>query len=169
MKFAKLHGLGNDFLVALGADVGSAPQSLSLLARNVCQRNTGIGADGVVFYRPTVGDADSDVSALIYNADGSRAEMSGNGMRCLAAYLVHSGADSSRSLRIRTVSGIKRFTLKERTGRAYIFESSLGIPILDPARIPVNLGLRHEPVIGYALEVEDGVVPVTISSMGNPH
>jgi diaminopimelate epimerase len=169
MKLAKLHGLGNDFLVAFGAEAGSASQSLSSLAQSACQRHTGIGADGVVFYQPTVGDAEADVSALIYNADGSRAEMSGNGTRCLAAYLIHSGGVPARSLRIRTVSGIKTFTLKERVGRAYIFESSLGSPIIDPAAIPVNLGSRNVPVIGFSLEVGSQVVPVTISSMGNPH
>lgn len=169
MKLAKLHGLGNDFLVALGAGAGSGSQSLSSLTRMLCQRHTGIGADGIIFYQPTAGDSEADVSALIYNADGSRAEMSGNGTRCLAAYLIHAGAVSNRSLRIRTVSGIKSFTLRERIGRTYVFESSLGSPILDPDAIPVNLGSRPGPVIGISLEVGGEVLPVTISSMGNPH
>ncbi len=169
MNLAKLHGLGNDFLVALGAEVGSPSQSLSALSLNVCRRHTGVGADGVVFYQPTVGDAEAEVSALIYNADGSRAEMSGNGTRCLAAYLIHSGAVLAHSLRIRTVSGIKTYTLKERQGRTYIFDSMLGSPVLDAAAIPVNLGSHTGPVIGFSLEVGAGIVPVTISSMGNPH
>ncbi len=169
MKLAKLHGLGNDFLVGVGADAGSASQSLSSLARSACRRHTGIGADGVVFYQPTVGDAAAEVSALIYNADGGRAEMSGNGTRCLAAYLVHSGAISAQLLRIRTVSGIKTFTLRERMGRTYVFESSLGSPITDPAAIPVYLGSGNKPIIGFPLEVGSEIVPVTISSMGNPH
>ena len=169
MKLAKLHGLGNDFLVGLGAEAGSASQSLSFLARSACQRHTGIGADGVVFYQPTVGDAEADVSALIYNADGSRAEMSGNGTRCLAAYLVHSNAVFTGPLRIRTVSGIKTFLLKNRSGRTCIFASSLGSPITDPAAIPVNLGAGKGPIIGCSLDTGSEVVPVTVTSMGNPH
>ncbi len=169
MKFAKLHGLGNDFLVASGTEAGSASQSLARLALNVCRRHTGIGADGVIFYEPTAGDKDADVSALIYNADGSRAEMSGNGTRCLAAYLIRSGQCTGRALRIRTVAGIKSFHLKEQQKGMYVFESSLGSPDLKPAHIPAKLNSEEMPIVGYALAVGSEVVPVTVSSMGNPH
>jgi diaminopimelate epimerase len=169
VNFAKLHGLGNDFLVASGTEAGAASQSLASLAQNACRRHTGIGADGVIFYQPTLGDAGAEVSALIYNADGSRAEMSGNGTRCLAAYLVRSGKFSGRTLRIRTVAGIKTFTLKEQSGVKFVFDSSLGSPAFDPAVIPARLESPRVPVVGYALRVAAEVVPVTLSSMGNPH
>jgi diaminopimelate epimerase len=169
VKFAKLHGLGNDFLVASGAAAGSASRSLGSLAQNACRRHTGIGADGVMFYQLAAGDAEAEVSALIYNADGSRAEMSGNGTRCLAAHLIRSGQCAGRRLRIRTVAGIKTFVLKEQAGEKYVFESSLGSPVFDPALIPARLESPRVPVVGYELRVGSEVVPVTLSSMGNPH
>jgi diaminopimelate epimerase len=167
MLMAKLHGLGNDFLVIKKEDARGS--SLKSLARRVCRRHIGIGADGVVFFQPTPDDATADVSALIFNADGSRAEMSGNGTRCLAAYLVHSEEITAKIIRIRTVSGIKAFALTGRKGRTYTFESSLGRPEMDSAKIPVRLGTRPDQLIDYPLAVGGEVLRVTISSMGNPH
>jgi diaminopimelate epimerase len=168
MKLAKLHGLGNDFLISHAGEVCATGSSLSSLVQRLCQRHVGIGADGVVFYQPTIGDEEAVVSALIYNADGSRAEMSGNGTRCLAAYLVHSGAIGAQPIRIRTVAGIKKFTLMEKSERTYVFESSLGCPITEPARIPVRLS-GTAPLIDFPLNTGSEIVRVTLSSMGNPH
>jgi diaminopimelate epimerase len=169
MRFAKLHGLGNDFLIVKAGETGRTGGPLGLLAERMCRRHTGIGADGVLCYQPTSGDAEADVSALIFNADGSRAEISGNGTRCLAAFLVHTGASAAGTIRIRTVSGIKRFALTEQFGNTYYFESSLGQPVTDPASIPVRLGSDCEGLIDYPLQVGLEQVRVTISSMGNPH
>jgi diaminopimelate epimerase len=169
MKIAKLHGLGNDFLIVPAEEAGGSDASYPALVRRICHRHTGIGADGVIFYRPTLGDTEADISALIYNADGSRAEMSGNGTRCLAAFLVHTGVFSGNPLHIRTVAGIRTFLLREREGHVYRFRSSLGQPITEPAKIPVLLGAVQIPVVGFPLRVGAEVVPVTLSSMGNPH
>jgi len=169
MKLAKLHGLGNDFLVVHAGEIGSQNETVSEIARVLCRRHTGIGADGVIVYQPAIRDADADVSALIYNADGSRAEMSGNGTRCLAAYLVHTDSISSRVIRIRTVSGIKTCALQHQSGRTCFFESALGFPITDPARIPVRLDAEASRLVGFPLDVGGDIVRVTVSSMGNPH
>ncbi len=169
MKFAKLHGLGNDFLVAKAENTERASPSLSSLAVRICERHTGVGADGIVFFQPTIGDADADVSALIFNADGSRAEMSGNGTRCLAAYLIHSGYALGGSIRIRTVSGIKKLVLINQDGLIYAFRASMGQPVLEPRRIPVRLGSSENAVIDFPLAVGPELVRVTASSMGNPH
>jgi len=169
MKFSKLHGLGNDFLVARAEAAAEAGRPLSPLVIRACHRHTGIGAVGVVFFQPTVGDAEADVSALIFNADGSRAEMSGNGTRCLAAYLVYSGELRTQVIRIRTVSGVKTFALKDQKDRTCIFESSLGQPVTEPARIPVRLGTGPAALVDFPLTVGSEFVRVTISSMGNPH
>jgi len=169
MDFAKLHGLGNDFLVANAGQAGDEQISLAALARNLCDRHCGIGADGVVFFQPTSGDHEADFSALIFNADGSRAEMSGNGVRCLAAFLVHSGLHCSSALRIRTVSGVKQLTLQGNDRLVYWFRCSMGIPILDPAKIPATLGSSPGPVLEYPLHVGSETVNVSLSSMGNPH
>jgi diaminopimelate epimerase len=169
MEFAKLHGLGNDFLVSSLSRTGGADRSLASLAVDICDRHLGVGADGIVFYEPTVGDSDAEISALIFNADGSKAEMSGNGIRCLAAFLLLSGQFSATVLRIRTVSGIKIFSLKDKTGNVYVFDSSMGRPITEPKLVPVRLDSAPSPIVNHALAVGSEVVRVTICSMGNPH
>jgi diaminopimelate epimerase len=168
MKLAKLHGLGNDFLICHAGEICTTSPSLSSLVQKLCERHVGIGADGVVFSQLTVGDEEADVAALIYNADGSRAEMSGNGTRCLAAYLIHSGAIDAQPIRIRTVAGIRKFTLTAKSGMTYVFESSLGRPITEPDRIPVSVS-GPTPLVDFPLHAGSEIVSVTITSMGNPH
>ena len=168
MEFAKLHALGNDFLVMNVAGAAYA-QALASHARQICDRHCGVGADGILYYQPTIGDPESDFSALIFNADGSKAEMSGNGVRCLAAFLHQSGQSRQSTVRIRTVSGIKRLTLHGNDGETYTFETSMGTPITDPVRIPARLAGLPGPVVRYPLEVGSEVVKVTLCSMGNPH
>lgn len=169
MEFAKLHGLGNDFLIVRVGEPGGIQRTLSSLARSLCHRHLGVGADGVIYYQPTVGDRDAEVSALIFNADGSKAEMSGNGLRCLAAYLCRSGRHRSKTLRIRTVAGIKTLVLQQADGRTFRFEASMGQPIIDPAGIPVIAENAAGPLVDWLLPVDSGVLPVTVTSMGNPH
>jgi diaminopimelate epimerase len=169
MKLSKLHGLGNDFLIADARNTDGLGESLSQLAVQFCRRHTGIGADGILFFRPTLGDADADVSALIYNSDGSHAEMSGNGTRCLAAFLVYSGALDLSVIRMRTVVGIRTFTLQDKVDKTYFFESSMGVPITEPARIPVRVEAHKGALVDYPIAVGTHSVRVTISSMGNPH
>ncbi len=169
VNFAKLHGLGNDFLIAgISGDTGRR-KSLSRLAMETCDRRRGIGADGIVFFAPTVGDSEAEISALIFNADGSRAEMSGNGLRCLAAYLHWSGTHSSELLRIRTVSGVRRFVLLSRAGKVFTFESSMGYPVIEPRSIPSTLGDAGVPVLDFPLIVDSESLRVSLCSMGNPH
>jgi diaminopimelate epimerase len=168
MEFAKLHALGNDFLVMNVAGAAYA-QALASHARQICDRHCGVGADGILYYQPTIGDPESDFSTLIFNADGSKAEMSGNGVRCLAAFLHQSGQSRQSTVRIRTVSGIKRLTLHGNDGETYTFETSMGTPITDPVRIPARLAALPGPVVRYPLEVGSEVVKVTLCSMGNPH
>jgi diaminopimelate epimerase len=169
MEFAKLHGLGNDFLVIRVGDAGGVQRTLSSLSTALCHRHLGVGADGVVYYQPTIGDPEADVSALIFNADGSRAEMSGNGLRCLVAYLCLSGQHQAAELRVRTVAGVKTLTLKERSGKVLTFETSMGCPITEPERIPMRPGPASGPVIDWPLTVGIDTVSITASSMGNPH
>ena len=95
--------------------------------------------------------------------------MSGNGVRCLAAFLAFSGRHRPSSVRIRTVSGVKRLTLVGSDRLVYWFRCSMGIPILDPARIPATFGCAPGPVLDYPLQAGSEVVNVSLSSMGNPH
>ena len=169
MEFSKLHALGNDFLVAKAGEAGSSRRSRAVIARGICDRHCGVGADGMIFYQPTHGDGDADFSALIFNADGSKAEMSGNGMRCLAASLIHCGEHTGKIVRIRTVSGIKKLTLIGRNGLSYRFECSMGHPVTDPAEIPARIDSGGQPVLDYSLAIESETVRVSLCSMGNPH
>jgi diaminopimelate epimerase len=167
MEFAKLHGLGNDFLIARADDPAIAHGAMGALARTICHRRCGVGADGMLFFRETVGDAEADYSTLIFNADGSRAEMSGNGVRCLAAFLYHAGR-SAPLVRIRTVAGIRTLVLKGREKNTYVFDLGMGQPILDSSKIGVGLPAQS-PVIDYPLDVGGETVKITVTSMGNPH
>lgn len=169
MEFAKLHGLGNDFLVGNASEAGGPQRSLAALARKICDRHLGVGADGILYYQPTVGDRDAEFSTLIFNADGSRAEMSGNGVRCLAAFLYHTGQVSAKAVRIRTVAGVRTLTLKDQLGKVYTFEGSFGQPITDPLRIPGRFGGQSGPIVNFPLAVGSETVRISASSMGNPH
>lgn len=169
LEFAKLHSLGNDFLIVRTGESGDLPSSLGSLAVGLCDRHRGVGADGVVFYQPTVSDNEAETAAIIVNADGSKAEVSGNGLRCLAAFLNASGIHRGESLRIRTVVGVRTCRLKEVRNGAYIYESCMGRPVLDPSLVPAHIGGSPGPVIDYPLEIATGVVVVSVCSLGNPH
>ncbi len=169
MEFAKLHALGNDFLVAGVGEAAVRAGKLSTLTQQLCDRHRGVGADGVVWYQPTVGDSAADYSALIVNSDGSKAEMSGNGLRCLAAFLRRAALHPGREVRIRTVSGIKTYALQSESGMVFTYESSMGTPITDPKLIPTRLAPGPDPVLNLPMLVGSQQVALTLCSMGNPH
>jgi diaminopimelate epimerase len=169
LEFAKLHSLGNDFLIVRTGEPGDLPSPLGALAVGLCDRHRGVGADGVVFYQPTISDSEAETAAIIINADGSRAEVSGNGLRCLAAHLNATGAHPGETLRIRTVVGIRTYSLKDVRNGVYTYESRMGRPILDPSLVPAQLGGSPGPVLDYPLVTSTGVIPVSVCSLGNPH
>ena len=164
IPFTKFHGLGNDFVVVRSEGL---PPSLANLARAICQRNTGVGADGLLVLAPSRGKK-IDAELRFFNADGSEAEMSGNGIRCAAAYLVDKELASS-PIRIRTVAGVKTLqVIKKERGR-WLFHVAMGRPILAPAKVPFKGAKGHKPVVGFPLRTERGIFPVTVTSIGNPH
>jgi diaminopimelate epimerase len=167
LEFAKLHGLGNDFVVVKLEPEGWDDEAITRLARRICDRRRGIGADGTLLYWDTPEDTEAAVRTRIFNADGSETEMSGNGVRCLAALLVTRKA-ARKPLRIRTLSGVKTLRLCGEAGSAYTFESSMGKPNLDPRALPARVE-RSGPVLDHPLSVDGEVVAVTLSSIGNPH
>lgn len=164
IPFSKFHGLGNDFLVAGSSGL---PKSLVRLARAMTDRRTGVGADGLIIVMPPRNKA-HDALVRFFNADGSEAEMSGNGIRCAAAFLL-SGRRATRPLRIETQAGIKNLELLEARDRHWVFRVGMGAPILDPKKIPFRAPKPPHPVIGYPLRTHRGLLPVTVTSMGNPH
>jgi diaminopimelate epimerase len=147
MHIVKAHAYGNDFLLVRDAAAGTRDRPA--LARALCDRHAGPGADGVIFYGPHPGGA----AMRLLNADGSRAEVSGNGVRCLAAWLVHEAAGASAEVIVRTEAGDKRLVLLGREGRRYTFCAEMGAP--------EGVGERRLEVAGEALTV-------VVLRVGNP-
>ena len=146
VPFTKASACGNDFLII---DSRHASADFYQLSKEICDRHNGVGADGVEWLFPA---QDADVHARLINADGSEAEISGNGTRCVAAYLVSNG--SKENLTIRTGAGIKSISLVSRNGSHFEFEMDMGRPQVDKS---------------FSIETARGEVHGTPVSMGNPH
>ena len=168
ISFTKFHGFGNDYIVFEAGQV-SAIDDLNQFARRVCDRHYGAGADGIDVVEPAT-EADADFVVRIFNADGSEANLSGNGTRCAAAYLHYRRLWSRKELRLQTRSGIKLYRLCERLGNGgFVFESELGQPRFDTASIPMKTDEPMERVIDYPLDVCGDTYNVTALQMGNPN
>ena len=134
MILIKAHGFGNDFLLVDASHLDGVSDRSSL-AREVCERHRGIGADGLMVYQTTPEGA----SMQLLNADGSRSEVSGNGVRCLAAWIaVRDGLARGAVVKIQTEAGIKALELLERTGDRCTFRASMGQPE-QIARVPIDV------------------------------
>jgi diaminopimelate epimerase len=164
--FTKLEGLGNDFLVVKVEDV-SALKRAREMALEMCHRNFGAGADGIIFVTRARHD-DADFASRIFNSDGSEAGISGNGTRCLAAYLYYEGLWSEPEVRIATAAGVKRGRLVGRDGGRFEFEFDMGEPRFESASVPMALESPLEVVARYPLRLGGDVIEVTCLSMGNP-
>jgi len=127
-RFAKAHAYGNDFLCVREQEIGKAGtwagQDLGALARELCDRHTGIGADGLIVY----GQTRDGASMRLLNADGSQAELSGNGVRALAAVLLRDDQQADARLVIRTEAGEKWLTRTARSGSRQTFRAAMGLP-----------------------------------------
>jgi diaminopimelate epimerase len=161
MKVAKGHGLGNDFLLVAEAE---APAEIAPWAQRLCDRHLGVGADGVLLHAL----APDGVRMRLINADGGEAEISGNGLRCLAGYMVWSGARPARHV-VHTGAGPRPVEVTTiGTGR-YRIATDLGEAILESTRIPVALDPPAPRVVDHPLRVDGETVRVTATSLGNPH
>lgn len=164
IPFTKFHGLGNDFIVARGSGL---PKSLPALARSITERHSGVGADGLIITLPPA-NKKNDAKIRFFNADGSEPEMSGNGIRCAGAYLLGKKR-ARRPVRIETGVGVKPLQLVKTGNDGWIFEVGMGAPILEPAKIPFLAGDATAPIVAFSLPTHRGVLPVTVTSIGNPH
>lgn len=161
MKVAKAHGLGNDFLLVAEAD---APAEIAPWARRLCDRHIGVGADGVLLHAL----APDGVRMRLINADGGEAEISGNGLRCLAGYMVWTGARPTRHV-VHTGAGPRPVEVATLGKGRYRITTDLGEAILESTRIPVALDPPAPRVVDHPLRVEGETVRVTATSLGNPH
>ena len=166
IRFMKLQGLGNDFLVISVDDV-SALRAARELARQMCDRNFGAGADGIVFVT-RARHSDSDFASRIFNSDGSEAGISGNGTRCVAAYLYYTGMWTEPEIRIATAAGVKNGTLIARQGARFDLEFDMGEPRFASGEVPIALDRPLSSVIGHPLNIGGESFEVTCLSMGNP-
>lgn len=167
MRFVKVQGLGNDFLFA-PPGAGPDPAAAGDLARRVCDRHSGVGADGLILLRPEKADP-PEAGFRVFNADGSEAELSGNGLRCAAAYLAWCGAAKSPKMLFHTAAGDRPAEILSSRGTAFEVRIGLGVPRQDARDIPFDDGQKLDRVRDYPLFVVKKTFPVTCVSMGNPH
>lgn len=162
MKFTKLHGCGNDYVyVNCFKEQINHPDKVAIY---VSDRHFGIGSDGLILICPSeVADFRMDM----YNADGSRGQMCGNGIRSVAKYVYDYGLTDKTNISIETLAGIKYLDLTIENGKVAFVKVNMGAPILKPAEIPVTLG--EETCICQPLMVDDQEYKITAVSMGNPH
>ena len=165
MNFAKLHGTGNDFIMV---DARGLDRDWPALARAVCDRHFGVGADGLILAAPS---SKTPVRMRIFNADGSEAEMSGNGMRCLVKFAVDGGIvdPAGNEFDVETGAGVMRVRIATHAaGRVTSVRESKGPPRLDPKQVPVAID-APPPITNFELQVDGQPLVITPISMGNPH
>lgn len=167
IRFIKVQGLGNDFLIIPVDDVDTL-DSPGDLAIKMCERNYGAGADGIVFVAQSQNN-DAHFNSRIFNSDGSEPEISGNGTRCVAAFLYHQGLWAEPEIKISTVAGIKIGHFVSQNGLLYEFEFDMGQPKLASPDIPITLDSPLSQVVNYALKMGGDFQKITCVSMGNPH
>lgn len=163
MKFTKMHGLGNDFIVVAGER--ALPDNADRLAVEWCNRYFGIGADGLVYILPS---AKADFRMRIINSDGSEAEQCGNAIRCVAKYVYDHGLTDQTEMTIETLgAGVQKVRLTVDNGKAVKVRVDMGAPVLDGLQVPTTVDAN--PVVAHPIEVDGRPFAFTAVSMGNPH
>jgi diaminopimelate epimerase len=153
IPFTKAHGARNDFLLTWANE---APlENLPSVAGAICDRYSGVGADGWMLVTPAGPESDHHAVIRLFNADGSEAEISGNGTRCAAAFLLDSGL-GTETVRILTGAGLKELRVVNRDGLRYLFEMDMGRPSWKPEQLR------------FPLQLSTGTLEVTILDVGNP-
>jgi diaminopimelate epimerase len=164
MKFTKMHGAGNDYVYLNGFE--EQPDDPAALARRVSDRHFGIGSDGLILILPS---EQADLRMRMFNADGSEAEMCGNGIRCVAKYAFDHGLVDRREINVETGAGIHTLQLfPGADGKIARVRVNMGIPTLTRSEIPMT-GPADEAALNLRLEAGAKVFDATCVSMGNPH
>lgn len=170
MKFTKLHGIGNDY-VYVDCTKEVIPE-IEKTAIFVSDRHFGIGSDGLILIKSS---DKADFEMDMYNADGSRGKMCGNGIRCVAKYVYDHRLTDKTTITVDTLSGVKTLELTVENDKVKEVRVDMGEPVLVPAEVPVDatvLGMdpkQAEPIVAQELEVLGRTYPITCVSMGNPH
>ncbi|MFQ5423852.1 MAG: diaminopimelate epimerase [Phycisphaerae bacterium] len=172
LRFTKMHGLGNDYVYIDCFEQRLDDVDRPALARAMSDRHRGIGSDGLILIAPSEADVSADVRMEMYNADGSRGEMCGNGIRCVAKYAIEHGrvarsSATTQGVRVQTDRGVLVLTTTIRDGVVGDVRVDMGPPILSPDAIPV--ALPGEQCVRARLDVGGEPLRMTCVSMGNPH
>ena len=166
MKFTKMHGCGNDYVYVDGARENIPAEKKPQLVRALSDRHFGIGGDGVIFINPS---NEADFEMEMYNMDGSRSEMCGNGIRCVAKFVYDKGLTDKKQISIISGGKVKYIELNVENGKVSTVKVNMGEPILKAADVPVITEKPEGRVIAEKIEVGGGVYEMTCVSMGNPH
>ena len=162
MKFTKMQGLGNDYVY-----VNCFKEKIdnpSELARRISDRHFGVGSDGLIMINPS---DKADFEMEMYNADGSRGEMCGNGIRCVAKYVYDYGLTDKTHISVETLGGIKYLDLTVEEGKVKMVKVDMGKPELEPLKIPVKAS--GDKAVDEPILVGGNEYRMTCVSMGNPH
>lgn len=163
MRFWKMHGLGNDYVVIDNRDEKISEKKASEYAKKLCERRFSIGADGLLLVSNS---KVSDVKMRIFNADGSEAEMCGNGIRCFAKYCYENGVVKKTEFSVETLSGVKQVWLTVKDDEVQTVKVDMGAPKWERSSLPM---VGEGTCINEILEVDGEPYKVTCLSMGNPH
>ena len=168
MRFHKFQALGNDFLIARESELRAVTEDFEAFARQICDRHFGAGADGLelLLDSPSAG---ADFEVRLFNADGGETPISGNGTRCVGAYLYLVEGWDKPEVRIATGAGIKTLKPIKLRSNSLVFETEMGVPRFRSTEIPIALPTELERVIRQPLTVGGQAVEITATSMGNPH
>ena len=171
MKFTKVQGAGNDFVLV---ETNDMQRDWSQVSIAMCDRHYGVGADGLLLLLPS--DV-ADFRMRIFNTDGSEAEACGNGLRCLVKYFVDRGLDDSKTqeISVETAAGIRRAKIHQEGGKVSELQTAMGKPEFGDEDIPVIIVPGEAKVvdiksmISYTITVDGRELPLDLVSMGNPH
>lgn len=166
MKFTKMHGCGNDYVYINGFQEKLETEKKPEWVKKISDRHFGIGSDGAIFINPS---SNADFEMEMYNADGSRSEMCGNGIRCVGKYVYDYGLTKEEEITVESGGQIKYLKLKVEEGVVSEVEVNMGSPILEPHLIPVKS--EKSQVVREPLYIPqlNRTYEITCVSMGNPH
>ncbi len=164
IRFTKMHGCGNDYVYINGAECGLSMEDKPEFVIKVSDRHMGVGSDGVIFINPS--DV-ADFEMEMWNSDGTRAQMCGNGVRCVGKYVYDKGLTTKEQITVVSAGAIKVLDFTIEDGKVVLVKVDMGAPILEATKIPVLS--EKEEVIEEAIEVNGLEYQMTCVSMGNPH
>jgi diaminopimelate epimerase len=172
MKFSKLQATGNDFILV---DAINMEQDWGGVARAMCDRHFGVGADGLILVQNST---IADLKMRIFNSDGSEAEVSGNGLRCFAKYAIEKGVigkmssragQGNRSLTVETLPGVRKVKAYMSGNKVNQVAVNMSLPQFQPEQIPVKVKVDIIPILDYPLVIDGKELTLSLLSMGNPH